>query len=114
MDATRISDGKLVLLKQVKSSSQELVIASLLSSEESRKDPRNHCVPILDIIVDTEDPSISYMVMPFLRHVDDPPFDTVGSVLECMEQLLEVRFLSASLRQLLRLCRVLCSSTNTM
>ena len=91
MDATRISDGKLVLLKRVKSSSQEIVIASLLSSEELRKDPRNHCVPVLDIIVDAEDPAVSFIVMPFLRHIDDPPFDTVGSILECMEQLLEVR-----------------------
>ena len=93
MDATRISDGKLVSLKRVKSSSQEIVIASLLSSEGLRKDPRNHCVPILDIIVDIEDPALSFIVMPFLRDVDDPPFDTVGSAFECMEQLLEVRIL---------------------
>lgn len=29
--------------------------------------------------------------MPFLRYVDDPEFDSIGSVLECVEQLLEVR-----------------------
>ena len=83
----------------MKSSPQEIVIASLLSSEELRKDPRNRCVPILDIIVDTEDPALSFIVMPFLRHVDDPPFDTVGSVLECMEQLLKasLSFLASGL-----------------
>ena len=113
MDATRISDGKLVSLKRVKSSSQEIVIASLLSSEELRKDPRNHCVPILDIIADTEDPTLSFIIMPFLRHIDDPPFDTVGSILECMEQLLEASLSFLVLRLPLNPSRVLCSSMNT-
>ena len=114
MDATRISDGKLVSLKRVKSSSQEIVIASLLSSEELRSDPRNHCVPILDAIVDTEDPALSFIVMPFLRHVDDPPLDTVGSVLECMEQLLEVSLSFLSLDLLLRPSRASLSFMSTM
>ncbi|CCL99181.1 uncharacterized protein FIBRA_01196 [Fibroporia radiculosa] len=40
-----------------------------------REDPRNHCVPILDLFEDEDDPSHSYMVMPYLRCIDDPPFE---------------------------------------
>ena len=90
MDATRISDGKLVLMKYVKSESLEVKIATLLSSEELRKDPRNHCVPVLDVLTDPQDPTMSFLVMPFLRYIDDPEFDTVGSILECIDQLLQV------------------------
>lgn len=55
-----------------------------------RDDPRNHCVPILDIFQDDEDESISYMVMPFLRLIDSPPFDTPQDVVEFVDQILEV------------------------
>ena len=57
---------------------------------ELRRDPRNHCVPIFDVFVDTRDPTISFIVMPFLLPIDRPEFDTVGSILKCIEQLLEV------------------------
>lgn len=117
MDATRISDGKLVLLKRVKTSSPEIDIASFLSSKELRNDPRNHCVPVLDVIVD-KDPSLSYIVMPFLRYIDDPDFDTVGSILECADQFLEVEhacFPSSHISDVLMLfLRGLHSCTSTM
>ena len=94
-DAKRVSDGKLVLMKRVKLASEEVKIASFLSSEELRRDPRNHCVPILDIIVDDQDPTDCFLVMPFLRRLNDPQFDTVGSILNCVGQLLEVRAASS-------------------
>ncbi len=90
MDATNVSDGKLVQIKKVVSNSLELHIATCLSSEELRKDPRNHCVPILDTFVDAQEPAISFIVMPFLRPIDNPEFDTVGSILNCVDQLLKV------------------------
>ncbi|TBU50532.1 kinase-like domain-containing protein [Dichomitus squalens] len=89
MDATRIADGKLVQLKRIRTDSQELDIARRFSSPEYRSDPRNHCVPILDIIPDADDPQMSYIVMPFLRDVDDPPFKSVKNILDCIDQLLE-------------------------
>ncbi|KAI0767251.1 kinase-like domain-containing protein [Fomes fomentarius] len=89
LDGKRLSDGKLILFKRVASDSQEVYIASYLSSEELRKDPRNHCVPILDVLQDPHEPSISFLVMPFLRYIDQPEFDTIGSILECVQQLLE-------------------------
>ena len=89
MDATRISDGKLVSLKRVKSSSQEIVIASLLSSEELRKDPRNHCVPIPDVF-SSEDDHLDFIVMPLLVKFWTPRFSSVNEVLDFMRQMLEV------------------------
>ena len=81
------------MLKKVASGSQEIRIASYFSTGDLRKDPRNHCVPILDVFVDSQDPAISFIVMPFLRPIDQPEFDTVGSILTCVEQLLEVNTL---------------------
>ncbi|KAH9946418.1 uncharacterized protein BXZ73DRAFT_73176 [Epithele typhae] len=89
MDGRRISDGKHIMFKKVKTSSSELEIATYFSSESLRKDPSNHCVPILDVIVDEENPSWCYMVMPFLRHIDKPEFDTIGSILDAVGQLLQ-------------------------
>ena len=54
-------------------------------------DPANHSVPILDTFKDSVNKSISYLVMPFLRLTDDPPFDIVEDVLDFVDQILEVR-----------------------
>ena len=54
-------------------------------------DPANHSVPILDTFEDPVDKSTSYLVMPFLRLSDDPPFEVVEEVLDFADQILEVR-----------------------
>ncbi len=54
-------------------------------------DPANHSVPILDTFEDPVDKSISYLVMPFLRLTDNPPFEVVEEVLDFADQILEVR-----------------------
>ena len=87
MDATRISDGKLVYIKQIETNDQESRIALMLSYPQ---DPANHSVPILDIFADTQDDSISYIVMPFLRPVDEPPFYVIEEILDFADQILEV------------------------
>lgn len=89
IDAIRISDEKLVYLKRVRTGDEESRIACMLSAPPLRDDPRNHCVPILDIFQDDEDESISYMVMPFLRLINSPPFDTPQDVIEFVDQILE-------------------------
>ena len=88
VDATRISDGKLVYIKEVKTGDQESRIASILAVVE---DPANHSVPILDTFMDPADDSISYIVMPFLRLSNNPPFETVGEMADFVDQVLEVR-----------------------
>ncbi|KAH9973838.1 kinase-like domain-containing protein [Lactifluus volemus] len=70
VDATRISDGKLVYIKEVETGDLE-------------------SLPILDTFVDYADESISYIVMPFLRLLDNPPFETVGEVVDFADQILE-------------------------
>lgn len=47
-------------------------------------------MPVLDVIEDDVDPNISYLVMPFLRTMNDPPFGTVNEIVECVDQLLDV------------------------
>jgi len=86
VDATRISDGKLVYIKQVQTGDLESRIASTLSALD---DPANHSVPILDTFVDSVNESITYLVMPFLRSSDNPPFEFVEEVLDFADQILE-------------------------
>lgn len=66
-------------------------IALMLSSNGVRYDPRNHSVPILDTFQDDDDPSVSYIVMPFLKHYNHLPFEHKNEVVDLVNQLLEVR-----------------------
>lgn len=90
IDATRISDNALVYIKRVRTDSDELKIALLLSPDGGRSDDSNHCAPILDHFQDADDSDFSYMVMPFLRAIDDPPFESVENVVGFVDQMLEV------------------------
>lgn len=90
IDATRISDGRLVYIKRVPAGSKEITIAQALLSLDLNS-PDNHTVPLLDVLQDDVDPKISYIVMPFLKLVDNPPFETVENVVDFVDQLLEVR-----------------------
>lgn len=92
IDATRIPDGCLVCIKRVRTGSEEARLVSKLSQPELRGDSRNHCVPVLDQFEDPDDPSISYVIMPFLRPFDDPPFETVLDLMDFVTQLLEVGY----------------------
>jgi len=88
VDATRMSDDKLVYIKEVETGDSESSIALKLGAID---DPANHSVPILDTFEDPVDKSISYLVMPFLRLADDPPFEVVEEVFDFVDQILEVR-----------------------
>lgn len=95
-----MSDGKLVYIKEVKTGDQESRVALTLAILEH---PENHSVPILDTFMDFADESISYIVMPFLRLSDNPPFETVWEVADFVDQVLEVRRNSLG-QVLLELC----------
>ncbi|KZT13124.1 uncharacterized protein LAESUDRAFT_719438 [Laetiporus sulphureus 93-53] len=88
VDATRTSDGMLVYIKRVRTGDTESRIATMLSSPPLSEDPDNRSVPILELFQDTDDESISYMVMPFLRLIDNPPFVFIVEIVEFMEQIL--------------------------
>ena len=85
-----MSDNKLVYIKRVKTGGSEERIATLFSTERLRADSRNHAVPILDVFPDDEQSAVSYIVMPFLRLMDQPQFTHVNDIVEFMDQMLEV------------------------
>ena len=90
IDAERMSDGLMVMLKIVMRGSTESEIALYLSSNDYQADPMNHSVPIIDVIRDESEPHVEFLVMPLLRPFDEPPFFCVDEVLDFMKQILEV------------------------
>ena len=92
MDATRISDGKVVAIKRTNADTSEISIAVYISSDNGSADlPENHCVQVLDRFTDPELPDFTFLVMPLLRRLNDPPFVFVDEVLDFVQQTLEVR-----------------------
>lgn len=89
VDAIQEATGKQVYIKEVPSNSEELHIAQMLIQEEWAKDPRNHCVPLIKVFKDHQNSDLSYMVMPFLRPVETPPFETVKEIIRFADQILE-------------------------
>ncbi|KAI0745180.1 kinase-like domain-containing protein [Earliella scabrosa] len=91
MDAKRMSDGKVVVLKRVQKSlnPQELEITSMFSVEPLASDPRNHCVPIYAALQSPHDEDSVLLVMPLLRQYNKPRFYTYGEAIECFRQLFE-------------------------
>lgn len=90
MDATRISDGRPVMLKKLfkYEGLHELEINKLFSTEPLSSDPRNHCVPLLDVIMLRDEPPI--LVHPLLRRHYDPRFNTIGEFVTFFAQTCEV------------------------
>ncbi|TDL21672.1 hypothetical protein BD410DRAFT_723967 [Rickenella mellea] len=89
MDATRVSDGSLVMLKKVSNHTSETPIALYFSEPELRQCPENHCVPILDRFPTEAEPSIDIIVMPFLFQLNEPRFESVDQVVDFFEQTLD-------------------------
>ncbi|TFK92735.1 hypothetical protein K466DRAFT_581647 [Polyporus arcularius HHB13444] len=91
MQATQISDGRVVVLKQIweEDTPTEVDITRFLCTP----DPENHSVYFYDVL---HSPiyDVSFLVMPFLMRVHDIRFATVGEVMECFRQVFEgLRFL---------------------
>ncbi|KAG9220673.1 hypothetical protein CCMSSC00406_0003772 [Pleurotus cornucopiae] len=91
IDAQRRSDGELLMLKRTKKSlfPHETEIGLFFSTEPISGDPRNHCIPIYDILQVPDDDEIQIVVMPMLRVHDDPRFDTTGEAVEFFRQMFE-------------------------
>ena len=97
-DATRVSDGTSVALKFIHPSEHPYKIdISSLSSEGLASDPRNHCIPIYEVLIVPDVKVSAILVMPLLRTYNDPPFQTFGEAVDFMRQLIEVRNISALL-----------------
>lgn len=91
MDATA-RDGTFVVMKRIDRTyhPREIEISVLLSSPELSKDPRNHCVRVLDVLEDVPDePNTSILVIPLLSKIDVPAMDTIGEFVAFYTQVLE-------------------------
>ncbi|TCD65335.1 hypothetical protein EIP91_002773 [Steccherinum ochraceum] len=91
IDAVRLSDGEMVVLKRISSKSHpyEKEISLMFSAEPLRSNPSNHAVPILDVFDVPETPESYILVMPLLRTFYEPHFTTVGEAIEFCRQALE-------------------------
>ncbi|KAL1689599.1 hypothetical protein GGG16DRAFT_57382 [Schizophyllum commune] len=91
LDATRMSDGTVVMFKRVDKTRhpQEVELTTMLSSPPFTSDPRNHCVPVYEVIQDLKDEKYQLMVLPVLRRYADPRFDTVGEAVDCFRQIIQ-------------------------
>jgi hypothetical protein len=90
MDATRISDGRQVVLKRLltEEGPYELEINKLFSTEPLASNPRHRCAHLLDVIELPNDPPI--LVHTLLRPYDDPRFQTYGEFITFFAQICEV------------------------
>ena len=95
MDVTRISDGRVVVLKKLNKHDHpyEAEIGQLFSREPIASESRNRCVPVYDVLQSPLDESIIFLVMPYLMRYHQLRFGTVGEAVECFRQLFEVCFL---------------------
>jgi hypothetical protein len=84
MDATRLHDHKRVTLKPKERSHEPDI---MFSPEEVERNPRNHCVPLLEII-EIPDSGQRIMVLPYLQHLGD--FQTFAEFVEFFTQICEV------------------------
>jgi hypothetical protein len=106
MDAVRLSDQSFVMLKLIHKGyhPHEIEIGQYLSTPAMQSDSRNHSVPLLDVLEVPDDSTTAIQVMPLLRKFNEPPFGTVGEVVDCISQAFQVH-------TMLQACRVeLCSS----
>ncbi|KAG1832297.1 hypothetical protein DFJ58DRAFT_671164 [Suillus subalutaceus] len=80
MDATRVSDGLYVSLKMVKKSEHphEVEIGQYFMSEKLSPDPKNYCVPFLDVWSVPDESDTQIIVMPLLLPFTKIQFDTFG------------------------------------
>ena len=92
LDAVRISDGEIVMLKEIRKSLHpyEVEIAQYLRSEPLASDPRNNYCPVFGVLQDPRDDDVQIMVMPLLRLFTWPKFTTVGEAIEFFRQAVEV------------------------
>ncbi|KAJ6492763.1 hypothetical protein C8R47DRAFT_1044241 [Mycena vitilis] len=91
MDAVRISDDKHVILKCISKTMHpfEAEIGTFLGSPPRSADPRNHAIPMLEVLQDPMEADKQILVMPRMMNFDRPIFDTVGEVIACFRQIFE-------------------------
>lgn len=82
-----------MLLKHVKSKAHphEAEIGLYFSSEPLVSHPKNHCVPIYEVLDLPDSDHEIIIVMPLLRKFNNPRIKSVGEAAEFFRQVFEVR-----------------------
>lgn len=80
------------MLKQVKKRwyPEEVSLHQYLLSEPLRSDPRNHTVPLLDVLDVPDEEDVTILVLPLFRECCEPAWLTAGEVIAFITQILEV------------------------
>lgn len=88
-----MSDNSLVLLKLIKTKvhPDEVDIGLYFSSEPLASHPKNHCVPIYEVLDLPDSDHEIIIVMPLLRKFNNPRIKSVGEAAEFFRQVFEVR-----------------------
>ncbi|KAA1466879.1 hypothetical protein DENSPDRAFT_812250 [Dentipellis sp. KUC8613] len=98
IDAVRTADGAQVLLKvhtplsvpgEAPALSPEIDILAFFAAEPRARDPRNHCVPLLDVLAPVPGGPLRISVMPLFRDWYAPPMRMAIEALAFVRQLLE-------------------------
>ncbi|KAF8637040.1 hypothetical protein AX16_010895 [Volvariella volvacea WC 439] len=91
IDALRLKDDKRVILKMVfqSKSPNERELTEKWSQDGLTNDPRNHCVPLFDVLQSPINPDIIFLVLPMLRPFNQPHFDTYGEAIDFFQQVFE-------------------------
>ena len=76
-----------VSIKHTRRDTKEIEIGRFLASIQ---DGHNHSVSLCEVMDDTQEPEMCFMVMPYLRPFNDPEFEAVGEVVDFVMQTLEV------------------------
>lgn len=97
LDAIRIKNGAKVVLRITRTHASDLSMSQYLASSDLLRNPRNHSVPILEIITipDDEEKRV-FMVMPRLIAFYEPEFHCRREFVEALRQLLEASVSCAS------------------
>lgn len=87
-----MGDGTIVCLKRHRPdlAPSEVEIGQFFSSEPISSDPRNHCVPFLDVVRVPETQNETLIITPFLRPWDNPRLNTYGEAVTFLSQIFEV------------------------
>ncbi|KAI0041531.1 hypothetical protein FA95DRAFT_1548641 [Auriscalpium vulgare] len=91
MDGTRSSDGLHIAIKQipVNDASDKVAVYQRMTSEPISSDPRNRTAPLLDILHVPDGSGMRLLVMPLLRPLDKPEFETFGETIAFFTQIFE-------------------------
>lgn len=92
VDAVSTSSGRAVMLKHVDKIANlfEVGISLFFSSGPRASDPRNHCVPIIEVLQLPDNEDVVVLVMPLLQRFSESNFGSLGDVLDFLSQLFEV------------------------